>query len=339
MISPEEQRIRALLLGAWVSRAVTSAVELGVFDALAEGPLDAPALAIRIGGDQPADVGLVQRLLDFLVDHEIVAHDAEGYWLTDASELLVEGTERSLAPMARLVGAHWHTAAWSALPHAILAGTSGYEAAHGRSLFSALQDDPDAALVFSRGVAPKESDNALLASLLPIADDAHIVDIGGGDGGFVASLLVDHPRRRGTVFDLPSARAAAHQTLEARGVAERVSFVQGSFFDQIPEAGDTYLLRWVLHNWSDDDALTILTRVSAAMGDDASLYVTELVLPERGPAPVLRSLDIDMMVLLRGRERSLGQFRSLFHRAGLAIVDARTSGIGFTILTVRRRVG
>jgi hypothetical protein len=153
-----------------------------------------------------------------------------------------------------------------------------------------------------------------------------VADIGGGTGAVLAAVLAPHPGVRGILFDQPQVVAGAGAVLAEAGVAERVTVVGGDFFVEVPAGADAYILARVLHDWSDEDALRILRRVRAAMTADARLLLLEGVVGPPNEDPMIKFLDVMMLVSAGGRERTEGEWRELLAGADLELAGATRAG-------------
>jgi hypothetical protein len=155
---------------------------------------------------------------------------------------------------------------------------------------------------------------------------ARVVDVGGGQGVLLQRVLEAHPHLYGVVFDRPGVTEAARTRLAEAGLSRRCEVVGGDFFAGVPAGGDAYVLSWILHDWDDEAAARILRNCRAAMSDDGRLLVLELVLsPPNEPHPptaadrLARTLDLEMLAVVGGRERTEAEFRALFGRAGFGL--------------------
>jgi hypothetical protein len=164
---------------------------------------------------------------------------------------------------------------------------------------------------------------AAVLAAVDLSQRRRIVDIGGSEGAFLATLLQTQPAASGVLFDLPEVVAAVPSDLGEESIAGRVELVGGDFFAGVPDGGDLYLLKNILHDWPDADAQRILESVRRAMAGDGDLLVIELVLPPDGARTVAHFVDLSMMVTFGGRERTLPEFESLFEASGFALADAR----------------
>ena len=325
----------------WLTRAyrvgqiIRTAALFGVCDVLADEPLRAEQVAGRVG----AAVDPMRRLLRTLVALDVL-RESDGFFSNAAmGELLREDHSEAMRDVAisRMRDPWWR--AWGALPEAVRSGESAYVLANGRSLWEDLGDDPDAAASFNAmiGSGTEEYASSLVQSVL-FTDVRRFVDVGGGRGTMLAALLRAAPSARGTLFDRPAGLIGAEDHLAAAGVADRVDPVAGDFFESVPTGGDVYLLRRVLHDWADEDAVAILANCRSAIGDQpARLLVADMIMPERpvpGPAEdeAVFTLDLHMLVMLGARERSVSEFDALLQAGGFRIDEVITTSPEATIV-------
>ncbi|GFG49869.1 hypothetical protein MAGR_13100 [Mycolicibacterium agri] len=144
-----------------------------------------------------------------------------------------------------------------------------------------------------------------------------VVDVGAGHGLLLGAILQKYPTTRGILFDSPSVVEGAPTLLKAAGVSERCAIIGGSFFESVPAGGDAYVLKHIIHDWDDDDALRILRNVRAAMRPHAKVLLVEMVVPDDDREHMAKLLDLEMLVALAGRERTAAQYAELLGRAGL----------------------
>jgi hypothetical protein len=332
----------------WLTRAyrvgqiIRTAALLGVCDVVAATPMTAEEVAERVGaaGDP------MRRLLRTLVALDVL-RESDGLFSNAAmGQVLLRDHPEAMREVAisRMRDPWWR--AWGALPEAVRTGDSAYVLANGRSMWEDLGDDPDAAASFNAMIASGTEEYA--ASLLKSLDFTGVrrfVDVGGGRGSMLAALLIAAPEARATLFDLPAGLIGAREHLADVGIADRVDLAAGDFFESVPEGGDVYLLRRVLHNWSDEQAIAILTNCRKKIGDrPARLLIADTLMPERpvpGPAEeeAIFTLDLHMLVLLGARERSASEFRVLLETAGFRIDEVLATSPEGTIVASPARLG
>jgi hypothetical protein len=216
-------------------------------------------------------------------------------------------------------------AAWDRILTSVQTGRPGWDAAHGQSWVDYYDAHPEASATFNRAMSQHTRDAApALVEACDLTRFGTVADVGGGDGMLLASMLAHHPELRGVLFDLPAGLTAAPATLEQLGVADRCRVTPGDFFVEVAAGADAYLLKQVLHDWPDDRAVEILRRCRDAMVPASRLLVLERLVPEVADvdhAPSLL-LDIHMLVVTGGRERSLQEFRELLSAAGFTLTGA-----------------
>jgi DNA-binding Lrp family transcriptional regulator len=314
-VSPEE-RVWSLLRGALGTRALALVSELGVSDALANGPRPVADIAREVG----ADAETLHRLLRALAADGVFAEEAPGVFRnTDASELLGRGTGWN--DFAHLFGSVWYRA----VGELDATGEPSFPREFATDFWSWLAARPDERASFDRAMAQgKEGRLERLASV-EWRDGETVVDVGGGNGSLLVELLRLHPGLRGIVFDLPET------VRDEEALGEQIEFVAGSFFERVPE-GDVYLLSTILHDWDDERATAILHTIRAAARADARLLILDAVVPEGNEPSGAKWLDLLMLTLLGGRERNEAQWRSLLDAGGFtpvrfhpALIEAQPS--------------
>ncbi|MDQ3701986.1 MAG: acetylserotonin O-methyltransferase [Chloroflexota bacterium] len=309
--------LRPLLTGYWLSQALLVAAELGVADRLADGPLSCGVLAQQVGADEDA----LYRVLRALAGAGVFTESApRTFALTALAEPLRTDHPRSVRPLARLFRQEWLWRPWGQLLEAVQTGSAVFQKIHGAPFFAYLGEHPDAAAVFDAAMtAGAPAGRSALAEAYDFAPLRTVVDIGGGEGALLAALLRSHPHLQGILFDQPAVVAGASAHLQAAGVAERCQIVGGDFFAAVPEGGDAYVLSQILHDWDDARATVILKNCHRAGHPGARVIAVERVLPP-GDAPHPGKLtDLNMLVLLAGRERTEAEYRALFAAAGFEL--------------------
>ncbi|ORW68185.1 hydroxyneurosporene methyltransferase [Mycobacterium saskatchewanense] len=322
-----------MILAAWVAQGITAIADLGVADALAAGPLAIDELAGRVGADADA----LGRLLRAVISKGLFAQRDDGrYELNPMAALLRTDGPVSMAPMARFIGARQQREHWSLLTDAIRTGKSVVPALRGKSFFDYLGDDPAFGQIFNdamtglSGVAIGPVVNAY--DFTPYRT---IVDVAGGHGRLLAAILGAAPDSQGVLYDLPEVIAGAAPLLREAGVAERVRLVEGSFFDHVPPGADAYVLKHIIHDWGDDESVQILRNVRSAASPGAALLLIEAVIEDGDAGSAAKWTDLEMLVINDGRERTEGEYRSLFERAGFAMSGVVRTASRFGIIEGR----
>jgi hypothetical protein len=323
-----------LILAGWTSQAITAAADLGLADALGNGPLSIADLSRKVG----ADAGTLDRLMRALVSRGVFRRRRDGrYELNDLADTLRSDAEVSLAGAARFYGSSWHREHWSMLTSSVRSGTPGVPELRGMDWWEYASSEPEFGNLFNEAMTSLSKLSAPpVAAAYDFSPFPTIVDVGGGHGRLLAEILAVAPSARGILFDLPDVVAAAPPLLAELGVADRVQIVAGSFFDSMP-GGDCYVLKHVIHDWDDDDALQILGNLRDAAGAGAVILLAEMVIPRHNRESLGKILDLEMLNAVSARERTEKQYRTLLEGAGLhmtrvvptagpySLVEARTS--------------
>lgn len=299
------------------ARCIGVAAELGIADQLATGSKTPEQLAKTCSVHAPA----LYRLLRYLASIGIFQEDADGaFHNTPASETFREGVTGSVRSMVRQ---SWQDVIWDtykALPEGLATGTPAYSIAHGEPFFTHLSNNPELGALFDESMALMSgAENAVIANTYPFGDANTVVDVGGGRGGLLAEVLKSNANTKGILFDQAQVLTEPEH-LAAAGVLERCDLIDGNFFKSVPQGGDVYMLKRILHDWSDADAIKILKNIAAAMSPDARVAVVDAVIkPGNDPDPN-KYLDMGIMTLLEGRERTATEFETLFEAAGLKLL-------------------
>jgi ubiquinone/menaquinone biosynthesis C-methylase UbiE len=310
------KKMMSLLSSLWVTQAVGSFARLGLADTMDDGAQDPVAIAAPRG----LDPDRVFRLLRALSTVGIVVETApHRFTLTPLGKLLGAREPRNMRTAAMLL-TEYHADVWSHLDEA-LAGGVAFEAANGRPLFEWLGEHPDEAARFHRMMVDVHGpETQAVVDAYDFTGFDHIVDIGGGNGSVLSAIVAAAPGKRATLFDLPEGIAAARRG--QGGPLPNVNLVAGNVFDAVPEGGDAYLLRHLLHDYDDPQARKILGNIRRAMSPEARVIVLEAPLPtDATPAPG-RWLDLHVMLLNGGRERTLDEYCKLFEQSGLKLARA-----------------
>lgn len=301
----------------WVSRLVHLAAELGLADHLAAGPATADELSRATKTDSPT----LSRVLRTLAGLGLFTEDAtRRFSLTPLGAALQRGAPGSARASILTLAGEPVSAAWQHLSESVRTGRSGFEQAHGKPIFAWLAEHPeDAALFGETMVGFHGAEPAAVAAAYDFAQCSRIVDVGGGTGNLLTTVLAKFPQPRGVLYDLPHVTKDAAALIASRGLADRVTFEAGDFFAKVPGGGDLYLLSHVIHDWNEDQCQTILTNCRQAMKADSRLLVLEMVLPPGDAPHPGKMLDMMMLVGPGGRERTADEYRTLLARAGFRL--------------------
>jgi hypothetical protein len=322
-----------LIFGAWVSQAITATAELKIADALANGPLSADELAAKVNANPDA----LRRLLRALIGIGIFRQRRDGrYELTPLADTLRSGAPVSVAGMARWVGSPQHREHWSHLTDALRTGEAVIPKLRGKPAFDYLADQPELAEIFNQAMT--SGSEVAIASVIAAYDFtpyATIVDVGGGHGRLLAAILAATPGAHGVLFDLPHVVAGAPALLRAHDVEDRVRLAEGSFFDCVPDGGDAYVLKSVIHDWRDADAVRILRTVRTAARPGARVLLVEHVIAPHARNSIGKWTDLEMLVALDARERDEHDYRRVFDQAGFTMTRVVETASPFSVVEAR----
>jgi SAM-dependent methyltransferase len=312
----------------WVSRALHEVARLGIADRIGDAPVAAAELAASAGLDASA----LARTLRALAMAGLFVETSPGVFAhTDASRLLRDDTPGSLRPIARYMGDEAHWRSYAAYGESLRTGRPACDSALGMPIFAWYGTNEEEGEQFNRGMTSfSMTQLAAVERVYDFTRFRRIADIGGGRGHVLAKLLACAPEAEGVLFDLP--HAIEHARAACLLPEGRTELITGDFFHAVPDGCDLYVVKHILHDWNDSDSLRILRAIRRAMAPDARLLVLELLRPE-GPEPhFAKLLDIEMLVLAGGRERTETEFRDLFAEAGFNLARTIPTELPITVL-------
>ena len=312
--------LRQLVNSYQVSQAVHVAAVLGLADLVAGEPRTSDDLAAATDTNADALYRLLRALASVGVFRE---SDGKRFELAELGRPLRSDVADSLADWAAFVGRRYYRDAWSSLLDSVLTGENAFRLTHGVGVWEYRAEHPDEAAAFDRAMAANS--RVIVGSLLAAYDFGRygtIVDVGGGNGALLAALLEANPGSRGILFDQP-------HVVEGVDLGERCDIVAGSFFESVPEGGDSYLLKWILHDWEDPEAIAILRTIRRR---GAPVLIIERDLGPPNEAPEAKLSDLNMLVAPGGRERTVAEFALLLAAAGYELVADVPTASGMHVL-------
>ena len=329
-MAPPHAAMMEVIVGAWTAQAITATADLGVADALAKAPLSIDELAAAVDAD-PDTLG---RLLRALISRGIFRQRRDGrYDLNPLADTLRSDADVSMAGMARWVGSPEHREHWSHFADAVRTGRAVIPELRGKPAFEYLADEPALAEIFNDAMT-----SASVLSIAPViaaydfSPYATIVDVGGGHGRLLAAILAATPAARGVLFDLPQVVAGASTVLREHHAHDRVRIAEGSFFERVPDGGDAYVLKHVIHDWPDDDAVHILRNVRTAADAGKRILLVECVIPTHNREFLGKWLDLEMLIGAAARERTATEYGQLLNRAGFQMTRVVETASPFSIV-------
>lgn len=316
---PAQETMLSMLTGYWVSQLLFVAARLGVADLLAKGPMTPESIAKRTGAHAP----FVRRMLRALASLGVFAEGKGGrFRLTPLAQTLRSDRPGSLRDFARMIVDDYNWLPWGQLARGVKSGETPFHQVFGVPIFGYLAKHPEQERVFSASMASlSETENSAVARAYPFGELGSIVDVGGAHGHLLATILKRHRKLRGVLYDQPQVVGVAAKSgyLSSPGLRRRAEVLGGSFFDSVPAGADAYIMKYVLHDWDDDKSLQILRNCREVLPPDGRVLVAEHVIPPGNGPYWGKLLDINMLVLTGGQERTREEFRALFARAGLRL--------------------
>jgi hypothetical protein len=306
---------KQIFSGSWITQGIWVAAELGIADLLIDGPQTAEELSKRTNTQSSA----LYRLLRALASVGIFEQDeALRFSSTPLGDLLRSDTQDTQRYLAIMMGVEFH-AAWGELLYSVRTGEPGFQKRFGGPFFHYMTENPERHGIYDAamtGVHGGETEPMLDA--YNFDEFRTVVDVGGGNGLLLAAILNRHPGIQGVLFDLPAIVDRARSTISRTGVSDRIRIQGGDFFSSVPAGADAYVLRHIIHDWEDPEAITILRHCREAMAPEGKILIVEMVVPPGNEPGFGKWLDL-MMLLVAGRERTKEEYSHLLSEAGLTM--------------------
>ena len=313
---PPPLALLQMATGFWESQAVYVAAKLGIADLLKEGPRSCDDLAKATGTHLSSLCRLMSTLASLGV---FVVGEDNHFRLTPLGRALQSGVPGSMRAMVLTLGEE-HYQAWGNLLHSVSTGKPAFDHVYKMGLFQYFAQNAAASQTFNEGMADV---TALVSFAVVMAYDfsgiSTIVDVGGGHGALIRPILMANRKLKGILFDAAPAIEEAKKRVNGDGFAERCQIVSGDFFQSVPRGSDAYILKNILHDWDDERCVTILKNCQGAMAENGRVLLVETVIPPASAPSFDRLLDLNMLVISGGRERSEAEYRALFDAAGLRL--------------------
>jgi O-methyltransferase len=307
-----------LITRCWLLHLVHVAVKLELADLLKGGPRTLEELAVSAGAYAPA----LYRVLRALASVGVFAETkGKRFKLTPLAATLQKGVPGSIGAAALFYSLPFVEDTWAQLLHGVKTGEMPFVKAHGVSLFEYFEKHPEDFATFNETMTSISStENPAIAAAYKFSGIRTLVDVGGGHGSLLATILQANPKLKGVLFDLPPVITSAKQDqrVTAKGIAERRTLEAGNVFQAVPKGGDAYIIKRVLHDWDDEQCAKILANCCAAMSEKGRVLVVESVIPPGNKPDRGKFIDV-VMLLIGGRERTKEEFAALLRKAGLKL--------------------
>jgi O-methyltransferase domain/Dimerisation domain len=316
---PTQKTMLALLTSFWISQLLFVMAKLGVADVLIDGPLSVEAIAEKVG----AAPSFLRRALRALASVDVFAEGSSGrFRLTPLAQTLRGDHPESLRAFALMIAADYNWKAWGALEQSVTAGANAFEQANGAPFFKYLEQHPQEDLIFSASMASLSAmENAAIAKAYRYGKLKRLVDVGGAHGHLLATILQRHLKLHGVLYDQPQVieQARVDSYLNMPTIRARCTATGGDFFESVPAGADAYIMKYILHDWDDEQCVRLLSNCRHAMTAEGRVLAVEYVIATGNRADWAKLVDVNMMVTLGGRERTKQEFHDLFARAGLTL--------------------
>ncbi|MFD6421257.1 methyltransferase [Streptomyces sp. NPDC060198] len=322
---PLPAQVLQILTAGWLAQAVSAAAELGVADALADGPRPLAEIAAATDTHAPS----LYRLLRACADIGLFAeNDDQVFELTPLGDALRVDSPVSLRNFAIWTGLPAERHAWAGLADAVRTGQTAFAQVLGKPVWDYMHEHPEVLGVFDRAMT--EASRQIIAPVVDAYDFSPfgtVVDAGGGRGALLAAVLASSPHTRGILYDRPEVIAGAGAPLDDAGVRDRAELVAGDFFASVPGGADAVVLSNIIHDWDDEQSRRILVNARDALADQGRVLLVEAVLPDRPrPSPTVSLMDLDMLVVAGGQQRTADEFAALLASAGLRLTRVVPGG-------------
>jgi O-methyltransferase domain/Dimerisation domain len=319
----------SLINGYQISQAISVVARLRVADHLKDGPRSADELASATESNPDGLYRVLRALASVGVFKE---EDGKKFTLTPMGDCLRTDSPTPVSGWAMYSGSDYVWKTWGNLLHSARTGENAFQNLNGKSVWDYRLDHPEQAGIFNRAMTEMSRGGAeAIIEAYDFSPFQHVVDVGGGQGLMLAAILAAHSKMRGTLFDQPKVVAGAETVLQSFGVADRCDFIGGSFFESVPEGRDAYIMRAVIHDWEDAEAVAILKVCRRAMPDTAKLLLIEMLVGSPNAMPRAKFMDLTMLVLPGGRERTSDEYAALFEKSGFKLTRIVPAGRGAVI--------
>jgi len=313
---PPPAQMMQKITGFWISCSIYTAAKLNIADLLAENAQTAEQLAVLTNTHSPS----LYRLLRALSGEGLFSEDENGVFsLTPLGETLKDGVPGSMKAMALAqLGDHFN--AWGNLEYSVKTGSIAFDNIEGKSVWEYYESNPEDGINFMKAMSGLTG--AVIKNVLPAYNFSQfksMVDIGGGNGALMMALLNAQPEATGIVFDEEYVTVETQKLLLEKGYGERCTVQGGDFFESVPAGADLYTMKMILHDWDDDQSIKILTNIASEMKENSKLLIIEAVVPGANLPHPGKFLDLNMLAMTGGKERTEEEFSYLLYQSGLKL--------------------
>ena len=311
---PPHARVVQMAGAHVISQAIFALAELGIADYLKDGPRSSDEIAQATGMHPPSLYRLIRSMAGFGF---FVEEDGQRFALTPIGAALQSDAPGSVRSTVRHVAGPLMWQAFGQFLHSVKTGETAVKKAFGQPLFDYLDTDPEQATFFNEAmIGFHGAEPPAVAAAYNFSGIRKLVDIGGGTGNLLTTILLANPELRGMLYDLPHVAAEARRQIEMKGLSEHCEVIEGSFFESVPSGGDAYMLSHIIHDWDEPRCLQILKNCREAMGGQGRLLLVEMVIPSGNDFHSSKFFDLIMLAFAGGTERTEKEYATLFAKAG-----------------------
>jgi hypothetical protein len=334
MDRPRDDRlVLDLGTGYWKSQALYVAAKLGIADLIKDAPKTSDELAKGTGVHAPS----LFRVLRALASTGLFSQDDKNrFGLTPHAECLCSGpgSKRALT----IMNGEEHYRAWGELLYSVQTGKTSFEQIFGEPVFDFLSEHPEKAKIFDEAMTGIHgSETQLMLDAYDFSGIGTLIDVGGGNGSLLCAVLKKYPAMKGILYDLPGVVGRAKHSIKEAGMAERCQTIGGNFFEKVPPGGDAYLMRHIIHDWNDDQCRQILGNFHKVMTPAARLLIIENVIPPGDQPCFGKFLDLTMLVIPGGKERTAEEYRELLASAEFALTRIVGSAAEISVIEAKKK--
>lgn len=327
-IPPPIQMLQ-IISGFWVARCVYVVAKLAIADLIKDESKTADELATATGTHGPS----LFRVLRVLAAVGVITQDSGNrFGGTPLSQTLCAGPG-SIRAFAMTELGEEHYPAWGELLYSVRTGGIAFDKAFGEPVWEFFGKNAENAQIFNDAMSGMTTlANEAMHAAYEFPGINTIIDVGGGHGGLITGILKRNPSMRGILFDAPQVIEGAKTSIQSSGVAERCALVSGDFFKSVPEGGDAIVMKWIIHDWNDEQSVAIMKNCHRALPENGKLILIEAVVPETSEPHFSKFIDLNMLVITGGRERTEAEFRQLYEASGFRLTRIVPSESPFSVI-------
>ena len=328
--SPPPLQMLQIISGFWIARCVYIVAKLGVADLIKAGPKSADELASATNSHAPS----LFRVLRALASVNVITQDDDNrFGPTPLSDTLRSDLPGSIRAFAMTELGEEHYPAWGELLYSVRTGGIAFDKAFGEPVWDFFAKHEENAKIFNDAMSGMTAQaNTALHDAYDFAGINTIIDVGGGHGGLITSILEKNPEMQGILFDQPRVIDGAKTRLAESGLANRCKIVGGDFFQSVPEGADAIIMKWIIHDWNDEQSVAIMKNCHRALPENGKLILVEAVVPSTSEPHFSKFIDLNMLVMTGGRERTAEEFRKLYEAAGFQLTRVVPTESPFSVI-------